>query len=384
MSDNKELGINTICLHIGDVKDREYKGAVSPIYTSTSYEYEDMEVKRYPRLFNTPNQVALGKKVAALEKKDDAIILSSGMAAISTALLAFLKQGDHIIFQNALYGGTFRIITKEFQRFGIEYSFTKGLSKEDFERELRPNTKVVYVETPANPLLQITDLEMVGDFAKKNQLISMIDNTFASPINQTPGDFGIDVIIHSATKYMGGHSDISAGAIAASKEHLEVVKSIAVSLGGNLSDYTVWLLERSMKTMSLRVHAQCDNAMAMALYLSDHPSVEKVYYPGLETHPGHEIAKRQMNQFGAIVSFELNEKCNAHDFLVSLKLIKPSMSLAGVESTMLSPAKTSHSSMNSLERQEAGISDGLIRFSLGIEDLADLIDDFEQALNAIQ
>ncbi len=384
MSNKNSLGINSICVHLGEVKDKEFKGAVSPIYTSTSYAYEDMEVGRYPRLFNSPNQEGLSKKIAALEKKEAAMILSSGMAAVSTALLGFLTKGDHIIFQNALYGGTFRIITKEFKRFGIEYSFTKGLSKEDFEREIRPNTKVVYVETPANPLLQITDLEMVGAFAKENGLISMIDNTFASPINQTPHDFGIDIIIHSATKYMGGHSDISAGAIAASKEHLEIARSIAISLGGNLSDYTVWLLERSMKTMSLRVHAQCENALAMARYLESHPDIDRVYYPGLETHPDHEIAKKQMNNFGAIVSFELREGLNAHDFLLSLQLIKPSMSLAGVESTMLSPAKTSHSALNEQQRKEAGITDGLIRFSLGIEEMGDLIDDFEHALKTIQ
>lgn len=384
MSNNKSLGINSICVHLGEVKDKEYKGAVSPIYTSTSYEYEDMEVGRYPRLFNSPNQEALSKKIAALENKEDAIILSSGMAAISTALLGFLQKGDHIVFQNALYGGTFRIITKEFQRFGIEYSFTKGLSREDFEKALKPNTKVVYVETPANPLLQITDLEMVNNFAKEHGLLSMIDNTFASPINQIPHDYGIDIVIHSATKYMGGHSDISAGAIAASKVHIEIAKSIAISLGGNLSDYTVWLLERSMKTMSLRVNAQCDNAMAMAQYLDAHPDINKVYYPGLEFHPGYEIAQKQMNKFGAIVSFELREGLNAHDFLLSLQLIKPSMSLAGVESTMLSPAKTSHSALNEQERKDAGISDGLIRFSLGIEEVNDLIDDIEQAIKAIQ
>jgi cystathionine beta-lyase len=225
---------------------------------------------------------------------------------------------------------------------------------------------------------------MVGEFATKNQLISLIDNTFASPIIQVPDDFGIDVVIHSATKYMGGHSDIAAGAVAASKEHIDKIWSIAINLGGSLSDYTVWLLERSMKTMALRVNAQCDNAMAMAVYLDEHPLVEKVYYPGLETHPDHHLAKQQMNKFGAIVSFELKEQLSASEFFSALKLIKPSLSLAGVESTMLAPSKTSHSLLSAAERKEAGITDDLIRFSLGIEEVSDLIEDIEQAFKQIQ
>lgn len=378
------LGINSTCVHTGEAEDKQHKGAVSPIFVSSSYAYENVDVKRYPRYFNTPNQEGISKKIAALEHKEAGMIFGSGMAAISTAVLAFLKHGDHVIFQNALYGGTVNFIHKEFTRFGIEYSFTNGLNKEDFERELRPNTKMVYVETPSNPLLKITDLKMVGEFAKKNQLISLIDNTFASPIIQVPDDFGIDVVIHSATKYMGGHSDIAAGAVAASKENIDKIWSIAINFGGSLSDYTVWLLERSMKTMALRVNAQCDNAMAMALYLDEHPLVEKVYYPGLESHPEHELAKEQMTKFGAIVSFELKEQLNSSEFFSALKLIKPSLSLAGVESTMLSPSKTSHSLLSAEQRKEAGIEDKLIRFSLGIEEVSDLIEDIEQALKQIQ
>lgn len=377
------LGINSTCVHTGEAEDKQHKGAVSPIYVSSSYAYENVEVKRYPRYFNTPNQEGLSKKIAALENKEAGMIFGSGMAAISTTVLAFLRSGDHVIFQNALYGGTVNFIHKEFSRFGIEYSFTKGLSKEDFEAELRPNTKMVYVETPSNPLLKITDLKMVGEFAKKNNLISLIDNTFASPIIQVPDDFGIDVVMHSATKYMGGHSDIAAGAVAASQEHIKQIWQLAINLGGSLSDYTVWLLERSMKTMALRVNAQCDNAMILALYLNDHPQVEKVYYPGLESHPEHELAKEQMNKFGAIVSFELKDNLKASDFFSALKLIKPSLSLAGVESTVLAPSKTSHSLLSPQERIEAGIADDLIRFSLGIEEASDLIEDIEQALKQI-
>ena len=377
------LGINSTCVHTGEVVDLQHKGAVSPIYVSSSYAYEQVAVKRYPRYFNTPNQEGLSKKIAALEHKEAGMIFGSGMAAISSAVLAFLKSGDHVIFQNALYGGTVNFIHKEFTRFGIEYSFTEGLSKQDFEAALKPNTKMVYVETPSNPLLKITDLKMIGEFAKVNGLVSLIDNTFASPIIQVPDDFGIDVVIHSATKYMGGHSDISAGAVAASKEHIKQLWDLAINFGGNLSDMTVWLLERSMKTMALRVNAQCDNAMAMALYLNDHPLVEKVYYPGLESHPDHKLAKRQMNKFGAIVSFELNSTIKASSFFDALQLIKPSLSLAGVESTMLAPSKTSHSLLSPQERIDAGIADELIRFSLGIEEVGDLIQDIEQAFEQI-
>lgn len=380
----ESLGVNSTCVHTGEAEDKQHKGAVSPIFVSSSYAYENVDVKRYPRYFNTPNQEGLSKKIASLENKEAGMIFGSGMAAISTTVLAFLKSGDHVIFQNALYGGTMNFIHKEFTRFGIEYSFTNSLCKEDFQCELRPNTKMVFVETPSNPLLKITDLKMVSEFAKNNNLISLIDNTFASPIIQVPDDFGIDVVIHSATKYMGGHSDIAAGAVAASQKHIDQIWSLAINLGGSLSDYTVWLLERSMKTMALRVNAQCDNAMAIALYLTDHPLVERVYYPGLESHPEHELAKEQMNKFGAIVSFELKDNLDASTFFNALNLIKPSLSLAGVESTMLAPSKTSHSLLSPQERIDAGIADDLIRFSLGIEEVSDIIEDIEQAFKQIQ
>ncbi|MEX0363556.1 MAG: PLP-dependent aspartate aminotransferase family protein, partial [Allomuricauda sp.] len=204
----EKKGINTICTHEGGVEDVLFKGATSPIYTSTSYAFEDVDVKRYPRYFNTPNQEALGKKLAALEHAEQAMIFGSGMAAISTALLTFLQAGDHVVFQQTLYGGTYNLAVTQLERFGISYSFTTGWQVEDFERELRDNTKLIYIETPSNPLLTITDLAGVAKFAKSKGIMTMIDNTFASPINQNPIDFGIDVVCHSATKYMGGHSDI--------------------------------------------------------------------------------------------------------------------------------------------------------------------------------
>lgn len=381
---NSKKGMNTICTHLGGVKDDKYKGAVSPLYMSTSYAFEDVDVKRYPRYFNTPNQEALCKKLAALEHSEAALIFGSGMAAISTALITFLKAGDHIVLQQTLYGGTYNFAVTQFEKFGIEYSFTDGWNVTDFEREIKPNTKVIYIETPSNPLLTITDLNSIAQLSKKQGAISIIDNTFASPVNQNPADFGIDVICHSATKYMGGHSDICAGVVASSKENMDKIFSTAICYGGSLSDYTVWLLERSIKTMGLRVKAQNTNAMEMARYLADNKDVEKVYYPGLETHPGHELAKSQMKDYGGMLSFELNPEIDVSSFFKQLKLIKPSMSLAGIESTVLSPTKTSHALMSPEDRQKQGIKDSLIRFSLGIEEMDDLIEDLEQAIAKVK
>ncbi len=377
-------GINTICTHVGEVKDEQFKGAVSPLYMSSSYAFEDVDVKRYPRYFNTPNQEALCKKVAALEHTEAALIFGSGMAAVSTTLLAFLKAGDHIVMQRALYGGTYNLATEEFDKFGIAYSFADGISVKDFEDKIQKNTKVIYIETPSNPLLTIIDLEAISSLAKKYNLVSMIDNTFASPINQNPIDYGIDVVIHSATKYMGGHSDICAGAVASNKENIKRIFHLGKNLGGSLSDYTVWLLERSMKTMGIRVNAQNKNAQKMAEYLFEHKDIKHVYYPGLPSHPNHKLAKSQMKGFGGMLSFELNENLDAYQFQKALTLIKSSMSLAGVESTVLSPSKTSHSLMGADERKRQGIADGLIRFSVGIEEPGDLIADIEQAIEKVR
>ena len=380
MKESKKFGINTTCVHVGEVKDEQFKGAVSPIYTSTSYAFDGVDVKRYPRYFNTPNQEMLRKKIAALEKTEDALIFGSGMAAISAALFAFLQKGDHVVVQQVIYGGTYNFIVSEFEKFGIEYSFTESDKVEDFKALIKKNTKVLYIETPSNPLLGITDMKAISALAKEYKILTMIDNTFASPINQTPVDFGIDIMLHSATKYMGGHSDISAGAIAATKEHIEQIWKTAINFGGNLSDQTVWLLERSLKTLNLRVKEQTKNAQEMANYLDKNTNIDKVYYPGLSNHPGFEIATKQMLGFGAMLSFELSEGIDAMEFQNNLKLIKPSMSLAGLESTTVSPVQTTHALLSEEERLARGIKDGLIRFSVGIEEPKDLIEDIEQAI----
>ena len=382
MSDeNIFKGVNTICTHVGQVKDEQYGGSVSPIYPGTSYEYIDKEIDRYPRYSSTPNQEFLAKKIAALEETEDAIILGSGMAAISTSLLAFLGSGDHIVLQDDIYGGTRNLVEAQFKRYGIQYSFSEGLDVKSFEKEIMPNTKAIYIETPSNPLLKLVDIKEIANLSKSNGLISFIDNTFATPLLQKPHKLGIDIILHSATKYFGGHSDICAGAVASTSEHREIIWNLSKNIGGSLSDYTAWLLERSMKTLSVRFFAQQKNAVELSKYLIDCKYIDKVFYPGLEDHINHDIAKKQMDGFGAVISFELNKKMDPKTFLKSLKMINPSMSFAGVESTMLSPAETSHYLLTPEDRIAQGITDNLIRFSVGIEDVPDIQNDIEQAFN---
>ncbi len=380
----KKLGLNTICTHIGEIKDEQFKGAVSPIYLSSSYEFLDVEVKRYPRYFNTPNQEFLTKKIAALENTESALIFGSGMAAISTMFLAFLRQGDHLVVQNTLYGGTVNFIKEEFPKYGIEYTFTNGYKVEDFEDAIQPNTKLIHIETPSNPLMTITDIKAIANLGKSKGVLTSIDNTFASPVNQKPMDLGIDMVMHSATKYFGGHSDICAGAVASSNEHIERIWNVGKNLGGSLSDMTVWMLERSMKTLGLRVKAQTKNAMKLAKWLGKHPKISKVYYPGLKSHPEYKLAKSQMSGYGAMMSFELSDDLDALLFQKQLKLIKSSMSLAGIESTMLSPHLTSHALLTQEERDSVGINDQLIRFSVGIEETKDLKRDINQAMAALK
>lgn len=379
----RKLGVNTVCTHVGEIKDEQFKGAISPLYMSSSYAYQGVDVKRYPRYFNTPNQEALGKKIATLEHCDAGLLFGSGMAAVSTAMLAFLNSGDHVVVQKTIYGGTYNFIVEEFPKYGIEFDFTDGFSEVDFQSKIQPNTKVIYVETPSNPLMLLTDLEMIAALSKKHDLVSMIDNTFASPINQNPATFGIDIIIHSATKYMGGHSDICAGAIACSEEHRDRIWNLAKNLGGSLSDYTVWLLERSMKTMGIRVKAQNRNAKKVAKWLDKHPLVTRVYYPGLRSHPDFKLAKKQMKGYTGMLSFELIPSIDSQRFMDALLLIKQSMSLAGVESTILSPKETSHALLPIEERERQGIAEGLLRLSVGIEDKRDLIADLEQAFESV-
>ena len=380
---NKPKKFSTKCVHEGEIKDTMYQGIVSPLFMSTTYPWyggEDAEKKPYPRYFNTPNQEFLSKKIAALENGEKALIFSSGMAAISTSIMANVKSGDHIIFQEDLYGGTRNFIKTEFGKYGIEYSFTKGLDSNHFSDEIKDNTVGIYIESPSNPLLKIVDLKAISSIANQKSIWTMIDNTFASPVNQNPINHGIDIVIHSATKYLGGHSDISAGAVISTDSKTEKILDSAKNFGGNLSDYTVWLLERSMKTLHIRVKEQTRNAKLLAKMLNENNNIITVYYPGLSSHPSHDIAKSQMNDFGAMMSFDLKENVDVYTFLKSLEIIKPGMSLAGIETTVNFPIKTSHGLLTQKERDNQGIGDKLIRLSVGIEDYEDLYDDLDNAI----
>ncbi|MFO7743996.1 MAG: PLP-dependent aspartate aminotransferase family protein [Psychroflexus sp.] len=374
-----QKGINTVCVHSGEVEDEVYRGAVSPMYLSTAYAYDGLETSIYPRYFNSPNQKKLSEKISELEHAESALIFGSGMAAITTAMLSVLKSGDHVILQNQIYGGTRNFIIEECEQYGIKYDFVDVNNWSELKSNLKSETKLIYIETPSNPLLEITDIASVTKFAKENNILTMADNTFASPINQTPIDIGIDIVIHSATKYLGGHSDITAGAVASSHEIMKKVFSKAKNFGGSLADQTVWLLERSMKTLNLRVKQQSINALDLAEFLEDSEYVERVYYPGLKSHPQHELAKSQMSGFGGMLSFDLKDKCDISKFFKSLKLIKNVLSLGGVESTVLSPEKTSHSLLTPEERESQGIKSNLVRFSVGIEDSKDLKRDLQMA-----
>jgi cystathionine beta-lyase len=374
----KNKSKNTICVHSGNQLD-EFRGINTPIHTSTSYGYLDTEDRLYPRYFNIPNQKAVIEKVASLENAETGIIFSSGMAAVSSALLCFLNNGDHCIFQNGLYGGTLHFVTKEFERFGIEFSILKNNDIESFRRAIKKNTRVIYIESPSNPLLSIIDLSGIGKLCKQYNCVSIIDNTFASPINQNPINFGIDIVIHSATKYLGGHSDICAGIAVSGRQNIDRIMQVSMSLGGSLNALMCYLLERSIKTMAIRVEKQNQNAGLIAEFLQRQPQVEKVYYPGLKTNPGHEIAKRQMTGFGGMLSFELTGQ-DITAFQKRLQLIRPAMSLGGVESIICAPISTSHRLVPKKQREEEGIKDNLLRLSVGIEEVDDLIADLEQAL----
>ena len=370
----------TRCVHAGTMHDKVKKGINSPIYTSTSFEFIDQPDTIYPRYLNTPNAKAVAEKISSLENTETALVFSSGMAAISTALFTFLGKGDHAVFQKGLYGGTSHFLEREFERFGIECTVASSQMAGDLESCIKENTRLVYIETPSNPLLSITDIKAVADISKKRGVISVIDNTFASPVNQQPAGMGIDLVVHSATKYMGGHSDILAGAVAGRKELMEQVYETGLNFGGSLNAFTLYLLERSLKTLHLRVERMNDNAMELAHFLDSHPAVKQVNYPGLPAHPGHEIAARQMKGFGGMLSFEVSAQ-DGLSYQKRLKLIKPSMSLGGLESICSSPAHTSHRHLGPEGRKAEGIAEELIRLSVGIEDVDDLKADLDQALS---
>ena len=372
----------TQCVHSGTIKDDLFGGVNSPVYTSTAFGYLDRSPVSYPRYFNTPNQQAVVEKVCALEGAEDGVLFSSGMAAISSSLLTFAGSGDHVVMMDELYGGTHAFATNEFPRYGIACSFT-GTDADAICGAVNERTKVIVIESPTNPLLSVVDIRKVAAFARQRNIVTVIDNTFATPIHQNPIGLGIDVVVHSGTKYLGGHSDICCGIAVTSRDHAARIRKTSLSLGGSLNAQTCSLLELSLLTLGIRVERQTQNAGRIATYLQEQGGVGRVHYPGLAGSAYHELAKAQMSGFGAMLSFELTGgQAKADRFVRSLRIIKPAVSLGGVESTICAPAVTSHAKMSAAERARIGISDALLRLSVGIEQVDDLIEDIGQAMKA--
>jgi len=376
--------LETKLVHAGEPEPRIEGAVAMPIFQSATFEYGgggDYHNLRYIRLNNTPNHTALHKKLSALENAEDAIVTSSGMSAISTALLAVLSAGDHLLVQDSLYGGTHDLITKDFRAFGIEYDFINSDDPDSWKPKLRKNTKAIYIETMANPLLHLPDIKAVVKFAKANGLVSMIDNTFASPVNFRPAEWGFDLSLHSCTKYLNGHSDIVAGAVIGQRELITRTKHRLDHLGGSLDPHAAFLLHRGMKTLAVRMKQHNESALQIARFLEGHAAIERVFYPGLESHPRHARARELFNGFSGMISFELKGDVEtAQRFIDRVTLPINAPSLGGVETLMSRPSKTSHAGMSPADRQKLGISDKLIRLSVGIEATEDLIQDLAQAL----
>ena len=379
--------IDTKLIHAGEPEPRIMGSVSIPIFQSAMFEYAGetgYHDLKYIRLNNTPNHIALHEKLAALENAEAALVTASGMAAISTTLLSILATGDHLLSQDCLYGGTHDFVTKDFRTFGISYDFIDANNPESWKTKLRPNTKAIYVETITNPTMQVADHKAIVEFAKAHGLVTLIDNTFASPINFRPSEWGFDLSLHSCTKYLNGHSDIVAGAIIGRAGLVDRVKHRLDHLGGSLDPHACFLLHRGIKTLAVRVRYQNESALKIAKFLHDHPTVEKVNYPGLDAHPQHVRAGELFDGFGGMLSFELKGGAKtAQEFMqhTTLPIIAPS--LGGVETLLTLPAKTSHSGMSAEDRKALGISDGLIRMSVGIEGTEDIIEDFQQALSVI-
>lgn len=381
-----DAGFSTRCVHAGTCEDTLAGGVNTPIFASSAFRVPGpLGTVVYPRYQNIPGQKAVAEKIAALENGEAGIVVASGMAAVGSVFLAFCKAGDHVVLQRDLYGGTVGLAQRELPRRGIDVSWVDSQNPEDFVTALRPETRLIHLETPSNPLLKILDLEALAREARARGVLTVVDNTFATPINQNPLDLGIDIVVHSGTKYLNGHSDLCCGAVVARSELIAAVASMVSLYGPSLSPYDCFLLERGLKTLALRVARHNENAMALAAFLAKDPRVERVFYPGLADHPGHAVAARQMRGFGGMLSFEPRGNAEtAHKVMRRLKLFTPAVSLGGVESLACFPVETSHASVPPADREKMGIRDTLIRLSVGIEDTEDLLADLDEALREVR
>ena len=382
--ERKKKHLDTKLIHAGEPKP-PIRGAVSmPIFQSSTFAAEGdcgYYNLKYIRLNNTPNHEALHRKLAALENAETALVTASGMAAISTTLFALLKAGDHLLAQDCLYGGTHDFISEDLPACGVSVDFIDGAAPDSWESKIRSNTRAIFVETLTNPLLQMADLKRVAEFARQKGIVSLIDNTFASPVNFRPAEWDFDLSLHSGTKYLNGHSDIVAGAVIGPSTLLDPISRKLARLGGSMDPHACFLLHRGIKTLGVRVRYQNESALRLARFLENHPAVHKVHYPGLESHPGHKLAQEMLDGFGGMMSFEVKGGVEAADRIlenVTLPISAPS--LGGVESLITRPSTTSHAGVPPEQRRAMGISDSLIRLSVGLEATEDLISDFDQAL----
>ncbi len=383
---NESASPSTKALHAGSPRPRIAGAVVAPIFQSSTFEYhgEDYHDVGYMRLSNSPNHRVLAARIAALEESEDALVAGSGMAAISAALLTVLSAGDHVLVQDCLYGGTSGLLAHELPRFGIRHTVIDPQDPDSWASALEPSTKAIYVETLTNPLVQMADLEAVVAFARERGLVSMIDNTFASPVNFRPAAHGFDLVLESCTKYMNGHNDIVAGAVAGGRDRVRRIKLTLDHLGGSLDAHACYLLERGLKTLPLRVRQQSESATEIARFLDAHPAIETVHYPGLPSHPQHGRAARLLDGFGGMLSFEPHGGVEAAErLLAGLTLPAVAASLGGAESLIVRPAAAVHSGLSPEERARSGVTDGLIRMSVGLESPGDLIADLERALASV-
>jgi len=378
------MRFETVAIHAGERPDTAFGAVSMPIYQTATYAWEDVDKKRkgywYSRMGN-PTRKALEDTMAKLEGGKAGFAFATGMAA-ETTIMFLLKTGDHVISTDDVYGGTYRLFQDVMQNFGLEFTFLRMDSRQTIEEAIKPNTRMLWIETPSNPLLNVVDIEMAIDTAKKHNLMTVVDNTFATPYLLKPIEYGADLVFHSTTKYLNGHSDVSGGVIVTTTDELtERFDFLTSTLGTCASPFDCWLVLRGIETLSVRMKQHEKNATAIANYLRGHPAVKMVFYPGLESHPGHEIAKRQMKGFGGMVSFEIKggtEQVN--NFLRRIKVFTLAVSLGSVVSLTEHPATMSHQSMPEEHRLKAGITNELIRLSVGLENVDDLIDDLGQAL----
>jgi len=379
------MRFETLAIHTGERPDKA-SGAISvPIYQTSTFAFEDIGKTKgydYSRSGN-PTRKALEDTIAKLEGGKAGFAFATGMAAEAT-VIHLLKAGDHVICGDDVYGGTYRLFNNVMSNFGLEFTFLRMDSRKALETAIKPNTRMMWLETPSNPLLNIIDLEMAADVAKKHNILTVIDNTFASPYFLRPIDFGIDLVVHSTTKYLNGHCDVVGGAVVTTTDELtQRVQFLLNTMGTCASPFDCWLVLRGIETLPLRVKQHEANAIAVANYLEGHSAVKRVYYPGLESHPGHDIAKRQMKGFGGVVSFQIRggvRKANA--FLRSLRVFSLAESLGGTASLAEHPATMSHASLPADFRKQVGVTDDLIRLSVGLENTDDIIEDLAQALES--